>query len=395
MDIYTMDGAYRKKEEIEGYESVIWTDRYSGEGDVQLKCEADPNLLAKLLPGTLLGQSNSPAPMILETHEVDAGECTIGGISLPRWLDNRFIRHAPQPSQKTYDVTNITPDALIRNIVAFWATSEGAASYLNDSYHSGDVYPSPPSMGVPNASRLIIPSLSAENHTHMSLAPIDYSVPYGPIYTVIKSLADTYGLGLRIYRIENGDHTYRLVFSVYSGLNRTSTQTTNSVVRFSEKLESLTNVKELSSNENYKNLIFGWAPQVDELWSEVAGPGIQDFSDGASGFDLRADMIWSDSITQTQIDGITWPAVGGPAPVYLTLMNHEIAVYAQQHRQKKLADGEVPPDISIKFGVDYDLGDVVEIQGNSGVITPAVITEYIQSQDSTGFKEYPTVSIVE
>ena len=61
----------------------------------------------------------------------------------------------------------------------------------------------------------------------------------------------------------------------------------------------------------------------------------------------------------------------------------------------KSVDGEIVPESQFKCGVHYNLGDIIEVEGNTGVIQPARITEYIKSQDESGEKAYPTVSIIE
>jgi hypothetical protein len=61
----------------------------------------------------------------------------------------------------------------------------------------------------------------------------------------------------------------------------------------------------------------------------------------------------------------------------------------------KSVDGEIVPDSQFQYGVDYNLGDVIEVEGNTGVIQTARITEYIRSQDQAGEKSYPTVSMTD
>ena len=58
-----------------------------------------------------------------------------------------------------------------------------------------------------------------------------------------------------------------------------------------------------------------------------------------------------------------------------------------------MIDGEVVPQDEYTFGVDYFLGDKVELEDPHGTIQNAVITEYIRSSDARGEKAYPTVSV--
>jgi hypothetical protein len=61
----------------------------------------------------------------------------------------------------------------------------------------------------------------------------------------------------------------------------------------------------------------------------------------------------------------------------------------------KIVDGEVGPIIQFQYGVHYNLGDIIEVQGNTGVINTARVTEYIRVQDETGERSYPTVSVLD
>jgi hypothetical protein len=45
--------------------------------------------------------------------------------------------------------------------------------------------------------------------------------------------------------------------------------------------------------------------------------------------------------------------------------------------------------------VDYGLGDVIELEGYTGIYSKARITEHIRSQDQYGEQEYPTLAVLD
>jgi hypothetical protein len=47
-----------------------------------------------------------------------------------------------------------------------------------------------------------------------------------------------------------------------------------------------------------------------------------------------------------------------------------------------------------QYNVDYTLGDIIEVQGNSGVVQTSRVTEYIRAQDNSGEKAFPTVAML-
>jgi hypothetical protein len=61
----------------------------------------------------------------------------------------------------------------------------------------------------------------------------------------------------------------------------------------------------------------------------------------------------------------------------------------------KLADGEVVPELTYTLGLDYGLGDIIELRNEDQTLSQkARITEIIRSQDDTGERAYPTLSVI-
>lgn len=58
-------------------------------------------------------------------------------------------------------------------------------------------------------------------------------------------------------------------------------------------------------------------------------------------------------------------------------------------------DGEVPSSINLVYGIDYNLGDLVEERTEGGFKNQMVVTEQIFTSDQTGDHSYPTLSILQ
>jgi hypothetical protein len=56
-------------------------------------------------------------------------------------------------------------------------------------------------------------------------------------------------------------------------------------------------------------------------------------------------------------------------------------------------DGEVPQFDSYKYGVDYNLGDLVEMRNEDGLTNQMRVTEQIFVSDREGERSYPTMTI--
>ena len=55
-------------------------------------------------------------------------------------------------------------------------------------------------------------------------------------------------------------------------------------------------------------------------------------------------------------------------------------------------DGEVTQRTQYKYGIDYQLGDLVEMRGKDGISAVVRVTEQIFTSDAEGDKSYPTLS---
>src|SRR6476619_3792611 len=92
MELFTLDRRFLLQDIIDKFNSAIWTERYYGDSQVEIHAPATPDKIAMLKEGTLLGLAGSDEIMMLETQEIEGGVLKVTGISLLKWLNNRFIR---------------------------------------------------------------------------------------------------------------------------------------------------------------------------------------------------------------------------------------------------------------------------------------------------------------
>jgi hypothetical protein len=67
MEPFTLDRNFQKVDIIDEFGSIIWTERYYGDSEVQLTVPATQEMFQKLPVGTFLGLTGSSEIMILET----------------------------------------------------------------------------------------------------------------------------------------------------------------------------------------------------------------------------------------------------------------------------------------------------------------------------------------
>jgi Siphovirus ReqiPepy6 Gp37-like protein len=374
MELFTLDRGFHKDDIVDGFTSAIWTERYYGDGEVELV--VPPELYPKLPVGVFLGLEGSERIMILETMDIEEGKLKYTGHSLLPWLDNRFVRTSANHEDKYWYIEGGTAGWTLWEIVNKMCCA--GSPYLNGTIVTG----------IDNPGSLIIPGLGLNAYDN-SGPTIKVGVPFGPVYKALKEIATTYEIGMQITLDAVSDTSYSLGFRSYRGLNRTSAQTENPVIRFSPQLDSFTDIKELQSIAALKTLVYSFAPaNSDDIKPLITVPGKASLSGPQyTGFDLRALQLFADDITTDM--------VGGSAANLVSILNTRALDALTNNKYIKSVDGEIVPDAQFQFGVDYFLGDLIEVEGNTGVVQTARITEYIRSQDQAGEKSYPTVSMID
>lgn len=375
MEPYTLSREYLKKDIIDGFNSIIWTERYYGDSEVKLTVPITKEMIDKLPEGTFLGIDESEELMILETRNIKDDKLELTGISILSWLNNRFVRTSASHKDQYWYLEGETAGWILWAIVYYMCVG---GNYLNGTTPTG----------IPNPEQLIIPGLGLDNYDKSGSA-LKVAIPYGPVYDAMKDIAKTYEIGMRI--IFDINSITPLKFRSYKGLDRTSTQTDIPVVRFSPEMDSFSDIEEVQSIANLKTRIYSFAPGLnpDEGQPDLrTTPGIAILAgEQYTGFDLRAKLVFAGDITTDQ--------VGGSASKLLEILNNRAQTELVNSKYIKTVDGEIVPDNQFQYGIHYNLGDIIEVEGNTGVVQRSRITEYIRSQDSSGEKAYPTVTAVE
>jgi hypothetical protein len=374
VELYTLNRRFLKQETIDEFDSVIWTDRYYGDGEVELVVPATKLMMQHLKVGTFLMLNGSDEPMILETYGIEKGKLKVTGITLCKWLNNRFVRTSA-PHQDRYWQAGVQPPGWLMATILWYMVIDGP--FLDGTIPTG----------ISNPGIFRIPGLVAYDFDKTG-APITVAVPYGPLYDALREIATTYQIGMQIKLDHADDSGYQLSYRTYRGTDRTSQNPGRDPVRFSPLMDSLTEIKELESISGYKTNVWSYAPaNPGELATTPGYDGRVTPGGAYTGFDLRAMLYFAEDLTTDMVNG-------DPA-VLLQLLTSRARDALASNNFVKVVDGEVVPNVQFKYGQDYFLGDVIELQGNSGMVQNARVTEYIRVQDVEGERAYPTVSVIE
>jgi hypothetical protein len=377
MELYTMNRSFIKRDVVDEFLSVIWTERYYGDSAIEMVVPASSELIKKLPVGTFLGLVGSEEVMILESWNIEDGKLKVSGISLMAWLNNRFVRTSAKHEDQYWYISGESAGWVLWAIVYYMCVV--GSPFLNGSIDTG----------ITNPEQLAIPGLGLRDYDQ-SGGVVSVGIPFGPVYNAMKDIATTYQVGMQITLDSVSDTGYSLGFRSYKGLDRTSNQTLNSAVRFSPQMDSFTNIKELQSIAALKTLVYAFAPGFKAEEGQpvlTTVPGVSALTGSQyTGFDLRAQLVFASDITTDQ--------VGGDPAHLVNILNSRAHDELTKNHFVQAVDGEIVPESQFQYGTHYNLGDIIEVQGNSGAVQTARITEYIRSQDPAGEKAYPTVTMI-
>jgi hypothetical protein len=393
VDLYTLTDQFLSGEPVDEYVSAIWTERYFAKGDVRIVLPATEENMVKMADGTFLALRGTKEVMILETQSIEEGLLTVVGQTLPGFLDNR-IAWFKNPAYDPPDNTD--------KIVDYSENDTTAGQFITSVVDKMIINPVP----IPGADYVpeanldwdfeVIPNLEIGAIDTFG-APERFTFPIGPIYSGIETLAKQEGLGFTLY-LDHADifTGYVLMFKTYRGVDR-STGGTHPLVRLTPDMDTLSGLKEVRSRANYKNVVYVW--YKGELSVHYANPELPK----PEGFDRRVLVIDAEGEPvgrKVVYAGFGPYGSGGWSKVVVGPA--ELTAFREQNAKDALAnynyiqaiDGETSPNNNYVYGVDYGLGDIIELEGITGAMSKARITEYIRSEDNTGERQYPTISVL-
>ena len=357
MDIYILNSLLQHVDIIDEFISFIWTERFKKAGDFQLVMDATSANRRKLPTGTRLAIEKSKRVMTVETIEDSVDEegkatLTFSGRSLEYILDNRLARGV------LGDLT-VTPK---------WVLTGTPTEIARQIFHDvcvtgvldlGDIIP-----GINESS--IFPEDTIAEPTEEIVVEIEPA----SVLTVESNLADIYDFGFRLVR----DTDTQLYFDVYMGSDRTSRQSILPTVEFSPEMDNLAKSTELTSIALYKNVAYVLSPAGSEIVYPV------DVDPDIEGFERNVLWVKADDIAADDLDASAKMIQRG---------KDELA----KARRFTAFDGEIARPSSYEYGVDFHLGDLVDIRKNSGGITAMQVTEQIFVHDQEGERDYPTLTV--
>lgn len=360
MEYYILDENMRRSSVIEGFESFIWTERWQDVGDFQIVIKSTYESRTSLTTDTWVTRQGSYYVGTILTVTDTTGDdgtrnLTITGSMLEALLQDRVAMPALTDTTTTpaWVVTD-TPG----NVVRYMFNQVCVLGCLspNDTipfYTPGTLLPAG---SIPEDTEVITVSTAPDT-----------------LFNTIQQLCQAYFLGFRLVR--NGD-TSQIYFEVYTGNDLTSDQTERPAVIFDANLENLVDATSLNSIASVKTVAYVFA----QNGSAVAYATYANDTD--SGANRRVLLVNSSNTDDA-------------GDILDQALHAEGVIALAGYRTVYNFDGQLPAQIPYIYGVDYNLGDLVEQRDSDGIGSQMFVSEQIFSTDNTGTTAYPTLTVKE
>lgn len=349
-----LDNNFNGLQVVEGYGSLIWSDRYDEFGDFELLVLPTSENLVLFQQGYYLALESSEHVMIIESVEVKTDD-----------VEGDFV----------YVKGRSFESILFRRIV--WDQTILSGNLQTEVQRLLNENAISPVVGARDIPGLAFASSVDPDITSLTIDG-QYCGEY--LYDVISSICKSRNIGFKI--VPNTTYTV-YNFSLYAGTDRSYNQSTNDYVIFSPTFDNVVKSDYFTSDVILKTvgLVFGEGEGTDRLTATVV-----DGSGGGSGLARREIAVDGSDLSKTTSGGTLTD------PDYLYLLDQRGQEALSQNRIVNHFEGEIVPDILYIYGEDFFMGDIVQIENRYGNGGSSRVVEFVFSNDSSGSNFYPTFS---
>jgi len=349
-------------EAINGYSSAMWIERYRDAGEFEIEANLSSGLLDFLPQGTLISHVDTLDVCIVEDHEIndevdEEPVVKITGRSLDAWLENRIVG---------INYAYGTPAAPFTEYVLSAAVTWSQIVTLINAHIKDDQ--------VANANDSLDDTILAFTDILGSGVAEDRTIKRGNLHERVLELLSVDDLGLRVIR-KHPSHalasptTTRLY--VHQGVDRS-----NSVL-FSANAGDIDSAQYLWSLRKKKNAALVQGRYVETVVTSTE-----------AGYDRR----WM-FVDASDIDGsLTTAPTGGTLTSIRTKMQRRGRDALRKQTDVNIAQVDISRNIQVQYRKDYDIGDIVTVDGKYGISEKRRVVEYVEIEDQNGVSGHPTLA---
>ena len=194
----------------------------------------------------------------------------------------------------------------------------------------------------------------------------------------ISDICVTYNYGWTIDIIDD-----KLIVTVYTGLDRSFDQMERPYVVFSPDFDNLYESDYQNKTENYANVALVYGEGEGTLKSKIP---VELHS--VSGLDRFECYVDASSLSRNKGSDDEIPVL-----TYLKLLAEKGLERVAELQYTEGFSGEILSNMTFKYGVDFNLGDIVTVINSYGISKNVRVVSAIESDDVTGSKLIPQFNI--
>jgi hypothetical protein len=391
MDVLRLDPVtYLPNSLVEGYNSMIWTERYLDNGEFEMKTPNVASTMILIPEGTPISLRDSKEVMFVETHSIgvdsDGGrELTVAGRTFETFLENRAqiatVYNTSWLATKQYKTSEM---------VSLLAWTHLVNTNGQDVTRPGTV----------SSTLSAVPGVVITDSSTLVDVAKDWWLETGQIYPTFRDFLGLGGLGVRNIRpsgvtgnVMTFDTTVApargtvlkvstpniqlLSVDIYNGVDRRRTQAIVEPVIFHYDSGHIDSPKYVFSSKDLKTMAtITSSVGNQDVW---LGTGITPPAINPGGLGRRV----------LYIDGGS--AGGQTYSVFLSSLVQNAQIELMKNIRQVLFDGAISPISPYKYGTHYSLGDKVTLLAEYGIEQQMLVSEYVRTEDQAGDRGYPTL----
>lgn len=349
MYLYIYDSSFVNIALIDHYQSLIWTDRYSEPGDFELTINYDPSLLSIIKRNYYCRIDYSDRCMVIEKIELTYEE----------------------DEPPTMIVTGRSVECILERRVVTEKVSFSSANLQNSVHallNTNIISPTDMDRQIPNFI------FSESEDPAITDLTITESYNGEDLLSIISGICNNAGIGFKIAVV---DDAY-FVFVLYSGVNRSYSQSVNNYVVFSPLYDNLKSSSYYVSNEDYRNVMY---VSINEDGFYCVSLSNEGYPSGLSRYECHEDVS---NMVKNKSAKISESAVISKARKKMK----------KDHPVKVCFEGDVIPNVLYEYITDYYTGDIVQFQDAYGNQQALRIGEMVISCDENGLEMVPGFSAI-
>jgi hypothetical protein len=356
--------------------SKLWVERYRDAGEFEVVAEPESGLRTTMPIGACISHIDTDEVMIVENHQIAENadgdsELTVSGRSLETVLEQRVVGQNQALTAATgYSYPTANTVGLVRLYLVSNMSYSQAKLLINN--HA--------STNALNAND-VVPILKAYTALSDSWTAAERDLDRDEVYSQLLDILAVNDLGIKVVRpgvrnpLTNPDNLTKAALVIHKGIDLSST------VTFSHDNGDIESAEYLWSNKANKTSIL-----VKGKWLEIV-------IDGSETGYSRRNTVLDVSFLDEQYSAI--PTAGTVRDdIYARMVTLGNAALA---RMNDVAITKV--EISDQrdgwtYRKDFNIGDIIAVQGNYNATANMRVTEYVEMEDESGAKSYPTLAFL-